>query len=393
MGVGKQFKDKQVRYQDRFSGREITRLTNWLGHSWQFYFTHPCWVDEGRAFLFHSERDNAGNYFRYELATGDIVQLTDNRGEVFFNSCLAPATECFYHWNGNTLHELDLNTLEERPVYTAEPPFLPREHGSQISATADGRHIVTILEDPPEDYDRQKQSPFFTPPLSRLTRIDVATGEAVVLHEDRRYITHLNTSPTRPDLMTFCHEGPWHLIEERIHGLNVETGEEWNIRPQHGEYSVIAEHWFRDGETLGFRSHNRAANDTRFGSIRYDNSNHIETVLPYSRHYHSLDGSIVVGDGMPVYLLPGMLNTTITWPFILLHQRVGEGQGWGPARVLAYHGSSFSGQRCHPHPHITPDGQHVLYTTNMSDYSNIYLAPLGDIEDLPLLNLETGGID
>ena len=29
----------------------------------------------------------------------------------------------------------------------------------------------------------------------------------------------------------------------------------------------------------------------------------------------------------------------------------------------------------------------------MSDYSNIYLAPLGDIEDLPLLNLETGGID
>ncbi len=393
MGVGKQFKDQQQRYTDRFSGHEVTRLTDWLAHSWQFYFTHPCWVDEGRAFLFHSERDNAGNYFRYELATGNIVQLTDNLGEVFFNACLAPATECFYHWNGNTLHELDLNTLEDRPVFEAKPPFLSRDHGSQISATADGRHIVTILEDPPDDFDPGKQSPFFTPPLSRLVRIDVASGEMVVLHEDRRYITHLNTSPTRPDLMTFCHEGPWHLIEERIHGLNVETGEEWNIRPQHGEYSVIAEHWFADGETLGFRSHNRAANDTRFGSIRFDNSGHVETVLPYSRHYHSLDGSLVVGDGMPVYLLPGMLNTTITWPFILLHAREGEGQGWGPAHVLAYHGSSFSGQRCHPHPHITPDGQHVLFTTNMSDYSNIYLAPLGDIEDLPLLNLETGGID
>ena len=86
MGVGKEFRDKQVRFQDRFSGREITRLTDWLAHSWQFYFTHPCWIDGGRAFLFHSERDNAGNYFRYELATGDIVQLTDNQGEVFFNS-------------------------------------------------------------------------------------------------------------------------------------------------------------------------------------------------------------------------------------------------------------------------------------------------------------------
>ncbi|MCY3905811.1 MAG: oligogalacturonate lyase family protein [Anaerolineaceae bacterium] len=401
MGVGKEFRDKQVRYQDRLSGREITRLTGWMAHSWQFYFTHPCWIDGGRAFLFHSERDNAGNYFRYELATGAIVQLTDNQGEVFFNSCLAPATECFYHWNGNTLQELDLNTLQERPVYEAEAPFLPRGHGSQISATADGRHVVTILEGQPNvddaveqgaGYDPGFRSPFFDPPLSRLVRIDVASGEAQVLREERRYITHLNTSPTRPDLMTYCHEGPWHLIEERIHGLNVETGEEWNIRPQHGEYSVIAEHWFADGETIGFRSHNRAANDTRFGCIRYDNSGHVETVLPYSRHFHSLDGSLVVGDGMPVYLLPGMLNTTVTWPCILLHEREGGGQGWGPARVLAYHGSSFSGQRCHPHPHITPDGQHVLFTTNMSDYSNIYLAPIGDVGDLPLLDLETGGV-
>ena len=38
----------------------------------------------------------------------------------------------------------------------------------------------------------------------------------------------------------------------------------WPIRPQHGEYSVIAEHWFADGERNGFRSHLRTANDTRF---------------------------------------------------------------------------------------------------------------------------------
>ena len=391
MGIGKRFRDEQVRYRDRYSGREITRLTNWLAHSWQFYFTHPCWVDGGRAFLFHSERENAGNYFRYELASGEIIQLSDNEGsEVFFNSCLAPATNCFYHWSGNTLQELRLDTLQQRPVYEAEPPFLPRDHGSQISATADGRQIVTILEDPPEDYDPRRRSPFFTPPLSRLVRIDVAGGEAVVLHEERRYITHLNTSPTRSDLMTFCHEGPWQLIEQRIHGLNVESGATWGIRPQHGEYSVIAEHWFRDGETLGFRSHKRAANDTRFGSIRHDNTQHVETVLPYSRHFHSLDGSLVVGDGTPAYLLPDMLNRTITWPCILLHPRAGD--GWGAARVLAYHGSSFSGQRSHPHPQITPDGQHVLFTTNLSDYSNIYLAPIGEVEDLPLLDMETGGI-
>lgn len=81
MGIGKQFRDGQIRYEDPLSGREVTCLTNWLGHSWQFYFTHPCWLDDGRSFLFHSGRDNAGNYFRYELATGDIVQLTDLQGK------------------------------------------------------------------------------------------------------------------------------------------------------------------------------------------------------------------------------------------------------------------------------------------------------------------------
>ena len=35
----------------------------------------------------------------------------------------------------------------------------------------------------------------------------------------------------------------------------------------------------------------------------------------------------------------------------------------------------------------------MLFTTNMSDYSNIYLAEIGDVADLPLLNLETGGIN
>ena len=43
----------------------------------------------------------------------------------------------------------------------------------------------------------------------------------------------------------------------------------------------------------------------------------------------------------------------VTWPCILLYPR--EGEGWGQPRILAYHGSSFNGQRTHPHAHITPD--------------------------------------
>ena len=179
MGVGKQFRDEQIRYEDPLSGREITCLTNWLGHSWQFYFTHPCWIDNGRAFLFHSERDNASNYFRYELATGDIVQLTDLQGEeAFFKSCLCPATRCLYYWSGNELFELQVDSLRQRLVYKVEPPFLPDDMGTKLSASADGRYVVAVLVDVPEGYAPLKLHPYHTPPLTRLTRIDVASGVA-----------------------------------------------------------------------------------------------------------------------------------------------------------------------------------------------------------------------
>ena len=152
---------------------------------------------------------------------------------------------------------------------------------------------------------------------------------------------------------------------------------------------MIAVHWFADGERIGFRSHLRAANDTRFGHIRWDNRDHVEAVVPaYCRHFHSLDGSLVVGDGSPVYLLPAMLNSTVTWPYILLYRS--DGAGWEAPRILAYHGSTFNGQRSHPHARLTPDGRHVLYTSDVSGYANLYLAPVGDLDDLPVLDLEAG---
>ena len=108
----------------------------------------------------------------------------------------------------------------------------------------------------------------------------------------------------------------------------------------------------------------------------------------YCRHFHSLDGSLVVGGGSPVYLLPAMLNSTVTWPYIQLYRA--DGAGWEAPRILAFHGSTFNGQRSHSHPFLTPEGLHILYTSGGSRYANLYLAPVGDLDDLPVLDFGTG---
>ena len=38
---------------------------------------------------------------------------------------------------------------------------------------------------------------------------------------------------------------------------------------------------------------------------------------------------------------------------------------------------------------ITPDGRYVLYSSDLTDYSNMYLVPVGDFETLPLLEADT----
>src|SRR5690606_23974605 len=109
-------------------------------------------------------------------------------------------------------------------------------------------------------------------PLSRILRVDAATGEAETVYEAKRFITHINASPTQPWLMTFCHEGPWHLVDHRIWGLDLRDGTAWKIRErlEPGE-KVGHEFFFPDGETIGYHGF-RADGTNFFGRIRYDNT-------------------------------------------------------------------------------------------------------------------------
>ena len=74
-------------------------------------------------------------------------------------------------------------------------------------------------------------------------------------------------------------------------------------------------------------------------------------------------------------------------PFIQLFKWDGT-QYVGP-HILAYHRSTFNNQHAHPHPRFTPDGKYVLYSSDLTDYSNMYLIEVGDFDTLPLLTNDT----
>ena len=187
---------------------------------------------------------------------------------------------------------------------------------------------------------------------------------------------HINTSPTQPDIMTFCHEGPWHRIDQRIWGLNIQTKEAWKIREQHGDYSVGHEYWFADGETIGYHGRPRDnSGEHVFGHIKWNNEDHVEVSFPFhSTHFQSFDHTMMVGDGTNCFASDAK-------PYIQLFKWDGE-QYVGP-KILSYHRSTFNDQYAHCHPRFTPDGKYVLYSSDLTSYANMYLVEVGDYDTLP----------
>ena len=404
MAKGQIYDDGAFSYVDSGSGRMVHRLTNYRGHSNHLYFTDPCWANGGRSFVFVSDRDGTSNLFRYDFpegyaSGGTITQLTDLSGKNIENErvfdhrpqgAYSEANGRYYYWWCNVLHELDVDTLVERTVYEADPQ---KVLGIHSTTSADGRFICNAMRDRIESDAPELEYPYFkfpelhpSRPLTQIIRVEVATGVADVIHEDQRFITHVNFSPTLPDILTFCHEGPWDQVEQRIWGLNIATGEAWKIRPQTDQrYSIGHEYWFADGVHVGYHGMPRPGADEGeahvYGYASWDNAERFETRFPFhSTHFAGNDADLLVGDGTPAIPTGAKWNVS-SQPYIQLFRR--DGADYVGPKLLATHRCTFNHQHSHCHPRFTPDGTHVMYVTDATGYANIYTVEVGDFDALP----------
>ena len=364
---------------DSLSGVAVRRLTAYRGHSHHFYFTNPGWYDGGKRLLISSDRENRTNLFGLELATGELTQLTDleplplPREVEFLRACASNARDEAYYWYGLDLVALDLRTLESRVLYRMDEGW----DVSMINCSADGRHLyASISEDLSDrfrvDYLRGYigfRQTWEARPLSRIIKvaIDGAGGEPIF--EERYWIGHVNTSPTRSDLLTFCHEGPWNEVDNRIWGMNADSGEVWKIRAREAEESVGHEYWHADGERIGYHGRNR--DGTQFlGHAHYDDSDRVEVSFPgQTGHIHSNAPELIVGDGGRVVRL---------WR--------SSGDGYDGPRALCRHDSSMKIQQLHVHPRFDATGRYVIFTSDVSGYGDVYQVEVPSFESLPAVD-------
>jgi oligogalacturonide lyase len=370
-------KSEKQSYRDATSGVEVTQLTNYRGHSHHFYFTNPGWYDQGRKLLFSSDRNNRTNLFGVDIATGEIEQLTDlelvpqPRELEFLRACKNPLVDEVYFWHDLRLVALDLSDKSTRTLFELDPRWCV----SMTNCSADGKYIffgswLDLSDRIPTDLLRGYVGFYETwqaKPRSQIVRVVIDNGNADVLFDEDYWIGHVNTSPTQSNLLTFCHEGPWDKVDNRIWGMDVNTGKVWKIRPTDKGEVVGHEYWFSDGIHVGYHGHN-AQGKSMFGRIRFDNSVPDERDFPgETGHIFSLDENLIVGDGSDVIRV---------WKK--------EGVHYAGPRVLCRHDSAMRIQQTHPHPRISPNGDYVVFTSDRTGFGNVYMVPLVAFESLPV---------
>ena len=376
MTVGRLWPSASSEFTDSLSGVTVRRHTAYRGHSHHFYFTNPGWYDSGQRLLISSDCEDRCNLFGLELASGELVQLTDlepiplPREVEFLRSCINPTKDEVYYWYGFELVALDLHTLESRVLHRMDEGW----DVSMINCSADGHYLyASISEDLSNrfrvDYLRGYvgfRETWEAKPLSQIIKVAIDGSYSGPIFEEHYWIGHVNTSPTQNDLLTFCHEGPWDSVDNRIWGMNVASGEVWKIRARECDEAVGHEYWHADGERIGY--HGRNKDGSQFlGHARYDDSERVEVNFPgKTGHIHSNTPELIVGDGGKVVRL---------WRF--------NGSGYEGPRALCRHDSSMKIQQLHVHPRFDSTGRYVVFTSDVSGYGNVYSVEVPDFDSLP----------
>ena len=381
MAVGDVTGPEGKTFQDHRTKTTIHQLTSYRCHNHHPYFTNRGLWDGGLRLLIDSHRYNASNFFSIELATGELTQLTDfdpAGGEGTGSAFLSPVRDEAYFCCGREVRALELPTGVQRTLW--ETPEGMRR--GNLSCTADGKTVcLRLMEDMRSKIHMDlkhgyvgMEAQWAAHPHCQIVAIPTDGGAPRVLHEDNYWLGHVNTSPTLPEMLTFCHEGPWMKVEQRIWTLNVATGEVRPLREQVPGERIGHEYWFTDGERIGYHGRNVDGVEI-FGLTRWDDTGRREFDFPYgSYHFHSMDETLIVGDGMP------------DTPQLLLWRLRDDGTYDGPRRLLTHRGS-FHSQFVHPHPHMfrDVDGKvKVVYTADPRGYGHVFIAEVGEFESLPM---------
>ncbi|MHA6485020.1 oligogalacturonate lyase family protein [Paenibacillus sp. strain BS8-2] len=375
-------------FRDAVTGKLVTRLTSDGVLSHHPYFYNRIFTSQGSGLLFATRHEGVSSLHLMNLESGESRQLTDGQDIMAFSANLSPGERWLYYVRGQSIVRTCMEDLHEETVYTTQEGWLAYDNPGM---GADGEYMVTVEmkeEDRIETHGGWSafEAQWEARPHCRIVRIHLATGRSEVMYEERCWLGHPQLRPGDCDTIMYCHEGPAHKVDSRVWLLR--EGKGISARPQSPGEMISHEYWHPDGTAIAYvyrtqrnegwsssavvdpLTYRPITNEAELKQqIRLlDPDTLQERVVmdcsPYCHFISNDDHSLIVGDGQTEHEGYLYLADPAT----------------GRETVLCGHGSSWRSygttQDAHPHPVFTPDGKHVVFTSDRDGLPAVYMVEL-----------------
>lgn len=356
-------------FEDSKTGAHIYQLTNDNTINHNLYFLTPSFTPDQSHLIFTSYRSGKANFFKLEFPNGDIVQLTNGEEVHGYSGVIAKdGTELFYT-EGNSIKAIHLDTFEERVLaefaegslgecsVSADEKFIvtamKRDDKSHITVTAtDGSGGKIIYTSPEQTIIHPQFHPkhadmiaYSGDPAPRMWTIkrDGTENRSLYQHDNNEFLVHETFLGSQDELIVT--HWPYSLRRISLETLEMQTISDfnaWHIASNRAGTKVLCDTVHPD---IGLRL------------VDVETGEHVPICYPQS----SSSGSQWKKDRYAV---------AEDWAAA---QQAGDREkslSWMEMKVDTVYGPQWT----HPHPSFSPDETAVVYTSDVSGHSQVYVA-------------------
>jgi oligogalacturonide lyase len=281
-----------------------------------------------------------------------------------------PDSQVIVYKAGRRLRRLDLASGESTTIYEETGAY----NLGAPSIAANRRYVaftrnedVQVADGP--NYTGFKER-FFRVKDGRITLAYLDGSGWFDVFKDTHQVGHFQFCPTDPTLASFCHEGPWNLVTQRIWLLDFVSREARPCFRQDEQDSIGHEFWTVDGHL--FFDNRGPGHD---GTITSDRTQAVSTGVAVKQQEDFVPfvgladrfGRVVRCIDMPYYCNHYHANPDHTFlvgddvdDLVLIDIRGDRPE----LKVLCSHGTSWHTQTSHCHPTWSWDGRQILFASD-----------------------------
>jgi oligogalacturonide lyase len=351
---------------DKDTGHKVVRLSGHTGPISNWYFHNNPFIEqrggEGDKMLFSDEADGTRQLFTVNLKDGKVEQLTTDAAQKRMLPMISRATREVLYQSGDSIYATGIDTRKTRTLYT----FPAGTRGGIATINADGTMFAGSVAAPEQaEINRKypKKSEFFdriydAHLLNSIFTINIKTGEYKVVHAENNWLGHIQFSPTDPNILMFCHEGPWHKVD-RIWRYNIQDQSTTLMHQRSMPMEIAGHEYFApDGKSIWFdlqkprgQKFYMAGADVQTGK---EIGNYELTADEWSIHYAlSPDQKMFAGDGGDPTQVAHAANGMWIYAFYP------QGSRFRSEKLVNMKAHDY--RALEPNVHFSPDGKWIIF--------------------------------